>query len=70
MPKQAYIDGLPIFTQVGYGWSNGEVGIMLGVLGLVAPLVNFTVGHISANVPDRHITVRQHLLFVPIQHQC
>lgn len=31
---------------------------MLGVLGLVAPLVNFTVGHISANVPDRHITVR------------
>ncbi len=31
---------------------------MLGVLGLVAPLVNFSVGRVSANVPDRHITVR------------
>lgn len=55
---QAYIDGLPIFTQMAYGWSNSDVGVMLGVLGLAAPLVNFTVGRLSARLPDRHITVR------------
>lgn len=55
---QAYIDGLPIFTEMAYGWSNSDVGVMLGVLGLAAPLVNFTVGRLSAKLPDRHITVR------------
>lgn len=55
---QAYIDGLPIFTEMAYGWSNSDVGVMLGVLGLAAPLVNFTVGRVSAKLPDRHITVR------------
>ena len=34
------------------------MGITLGALGLAAPLVNYAVGHISASVPDRHITVR------------
>ncbi|BDA46399.1 SPX domain-containing membrane protein At1g63010 [Coccomyxa sp. Obi] len=55
--QQAYIDGLPIFTQMAYGWSNSDVGVMLGVLGLAAPLVNFTVGRLSARLPDRHITL-------------
>ncbi|KAK9906755.1 hypothetical protein WJX75_007454 [Coccomyxa subellipsoidea] len=55
--QQAYIDGLPIFTEMAYGWSNSDVGVMLGVLGLAAPLVNFTVGRLSAKLPDRHITL-------------
>ena len=54
---QAYIDGLPIFTQSAYGWSNSEVGIMLGILGLTAPIVNTIVGSFSSRVPDRYITV-------------
>jgi hypothetical protein len=76
---QAYIDGLPIFTQLAYGWSNSEVGIMLGVLGLAAPLVNFSVGRVSSHVPDRHITARpppiipllrvHTLLPIPGQHE-
>ena len=55
---QSYIDGLPIFTLTEYHWSSGQCGIMLGVLGLVAPLVNTSVGAFSARLPDRHITVR------------
>ncbi|CAL5227554.1 g10545 [Coccomyxa viridis] len=55
--QQAYIDGLPIFTQSAYGWSNSEVGIMLGILGLTAPIVNTIVGSFSSRVPDRYITV-------------
>jgi MFS-type transporter involved in bile tolerance (Atg22 family) len=54
---QAYIDGLPIFTQTAYGWTNSEVGIMLGILGLVAPIVNTIVGSLSSRFPDRYITV-------------
>ena len=54
---QAYIDGLPIFTQAAFGWSNSEVGIMLGILGLAAPIVNTIVGGFSSRVPDRYITV-------------
>lgn len=55
---QAYIDGLPIFTLSVYGWSSGQCGIMIGVLGLVAPVINTGVGAFSTRLPDRHITVR------------
>lgn len=55
---QAYIDGLPIFTLSVYDWSSSQCGIMIGVLGLVAPVVNTVVGAFSARLPDRHITVR------------
>lgn len=58
---QAYIDGLPIFTQSAFGWSNSEVGIMLGILGLTAPIVNTIVGSFSSRVPDRYITVSKSL---------
>ena len=54
---QAYIDGLPIFTLGVYGWSSGQCGIMIGILGLVAPIINTGVGAFSARLPDRHITV-------------
>ena len=54
---QAYIDGLPIFTQAAFGWSNSEVGIMLGILGLTAPIVNTFVGSLASFFPDRYITV-------------
>lgn len=59
MTAQAYIDGLPIFTEGAFGWKPAYCGIMLGVLGLTAPLVNFSVGGLaSRGLPDRIITVR------------
>ena len=33
-------------------------GIMLGILGLTAPIVNTFVGSLSSFFPDRYITVR------------
>ena len=62
---QAYIDGLPIFTQAAFGWSNSEVGIMLGILGLTAPIVNTFVGSLSSFFPDRYITVRSLIPLCP-----
>ena len=57
---QAYIDGLPIFTEGAYGWAPAYCGILLGALGLSAPLVNFSVGGLaSRGLPDRVITARQ-----------
>jgi hypothetical protein len=55
---QAYIDGLSIFTEASYGWSASQCGIMLGVLGLAAPILNQSVGRLSSRVSDRAITVR------------
>ena len=56
---QAYIDGLPIFTEGAYGWAPAYCGILLGALGLSAPLVNFSVGGLaSRGLPDRVITAR------------
>ncbi|KAK9838252.1 hypothetical protein WJX81_000293 [Elliptochloris bilobata] len=56
--QQAYIDGLPIFTEGAYGWAPSYCGILLGALGLSAPLVNFSVGGLaSRGLPDRVITV-------------
>ena len=57
LTMQAYIDGLPIFTLSVYGWSSGQCGILIGILGLVAPVINTAVGAFSARLPDRHITV-------------
>lgn len=56
---QAYIDGLPVFTesQYAYGWSDGTCGIMLGVLGLSAPVINQLVAKGSTKISDRAITV-------------
>ena len=56
---QAYIDGLPVFTEseFGYGWSDGACGIMLGVLGLSAPVVNQLVAKGATKISDRVITV-------------
>ena len=34
------------------------MGIMLGILGLTAPIVNTFVGSLSSFFPDRYITVR------------
>ena len=65
---QAYIDGLPIFTQAAFGWSNSEVGIMLGILGLTAPIVNTFVGSLSSFFPDRYITVRDFSLLCWPKH--
>lgn len=64
MTLQAYIDGLPIFTLSVYGWSSGQCGILIGILGLVAPVINTAVGAFSARLPDRHITVRPMKLLV------
>lgn len=56
---QAYIDGLPIFTEGAYGWAPAYCGILLGALGLSAPLINFSVGGLaSRGLPDRVITAR------------
>ncbi len=50
---------MPIFTEGAFGWKPAYCGIMLGVLGLTAPLVNFSVGGLaSRGLPDRIITVR------------
>ena len=55
---QAYIDGLPIFTLGVYGWTQSECGILLGILGLTAPIVNQSVGGLSGRLSDRLITAR------------
>ena len=56
---QAYIDGLPVFTEspVLYNWSDGECGIMLGVLGLTAPFINQGVAGLARGTSDRILTV-------------
>ena len=56
---QSYIDGLPVFTESRflYGWTDGECGIMLGVLGLSAPFVNQGVASLARRASDRIITV-------------
>ena len=56
---QSHIDGLPVFTESRslYGWTDGECGIMLGVLGLLAPFVNQGVASLARRASDRIITV-------------
>lgn len=57
---QSYIDGLPVFTESPklYGWTDGECGIMLGVLGLTAPFINQGVAGLARGTSDRILTVR------------
>eukprot|EP00884_Botryococcus_braunii_P019635 jgi/Botrbrau1/6355/Bobra.0098s0014.1 len=55
--QQAYIDGLSIFTEESYDWTGSQCGIMLGILGLAAPIVNQSVGKLSSRISDRAITV-------------
>ena len=40
-----------------FNWSDGECGIMLGVLGLSAPFVNQGVASLARRASDRIITV-------------
>ena len=56
---QSYIDGLPVFTESRflYDWTDGECGIMLGILGLSAPFVNQGVASLASRASDRIITV-------------
>lgn len=68
---QAYIDGLPIFTEGAYGWAPAYCGILLGALGLSAPLVNFSVGGLaSRGLPDRVITARPGQAMGCAGHSC
>ena len=41
-----------------YNWSDGTCGIMLGALGLSAPIVNQLVAKGATRISDRIITVR------------
>ena len=56
---QSYIDGLPVFTESPklYGWTDGQCGIMLGVLGLSAPFINQGVAGLAKGTSDRILTV-------------
>ena len=62
MCMQSYIDGLPVFTESRflYDWTDGECGIMLGILGLSAPFVNQGVASLASRASDRIITVSMH----------
>ncbi|KAK9832195.1 hypothetical protein WJX74_002578 [Apatococcus lobatus] len=51
--RQAYVDGLPAFTETLYGWQPGAVGILLTIWGFSTLPVNWVVGKLSSKVPDR-----------------
>lgn len=51
--QQAYIDGLPLFTQGLYGWADGTVGTYIGLISLSMLPVNVAVGAVSGKLSDR-----------------
>ncbi len=48
--RQAYVDGLPAFTETLYGWQPGAVGILLTIWGFSTLPVNWAVGALSSRV--------------------
>ena len=48
--RQAYVDGLPAFTETLYGWQPGAVGILLTIWGFSTLPVNWLVGLLSSRV--------------------
>ncbi|KAK9915918.1 hypothetical protein WJX75_005971 [Coccomyxa subellipsoidea] len=54
--QQGYVDGLPIFTGLIYGWSGSETGLLLAVLGIASIPLSFLVGYMSPHISDRSLT--------------
>ncbi|PRW39266.1 MFS general substrate transporter [Chlorella sorokiniana] len=53
MVQQAYLDSLPLFTEVLLSWRSSQKGLFLGLVSLAMVPVNAAVGAASARISDR-----------------
>ncbi|GAB4814007.1 hypothetical protein N2152v2_001053 [Parachlorella kessleri] len=55
--QQSYLDGVPLFSSVLYGWRHSRAGLFLAVVGLAMVPVNLFVGLASSHISDRSMVV-------------